>query len=197
MSTPTIRALLFDDSSADTELIVERLSSTGLEIEPCRVDSAAGFERALEDFEPDVILSDHGVPGFGGLQALASAKERAPTTPFIVVSGTVDPEAVVASLRAGADDVVSKDDLERLPVVIERAFALRRSLRTLTDRQLEVLQLIVRGFTTPAIADHLEISAKTVQTHRTALMRRLQVHDISSLVRFAVKVRLLPPNGEL
>lgn len=195
MNAPSLRTLVLDDSSADVELIVGRLTRSGMLVEARHVDSSEEFERALDDFEPDVILSDHGLPGFGGPEALARAKERTPTTPFIVVSGTVDPAAVVSSLRGGADDVVSKDDLDRLPEAIERALELRKSLRTLTDRQVQVLRLIVEGSTTPEIATELGISVKTVQTHRTALMRRLRLHDISALVRYAVEVRMLPPGG--
>lgn len=196
MSTSTLRMLLFDDSSADAELIVRHLARTGLELEPLRVDSASGFDRALAEFRPDVILSDHGVPGFAGSEALARAKEISPTTPFIVVSGSVDPGAVVSSLRGGADDFVSKDDLARLRTAVDRALDIRHRLRLLSERQVEVFGLIARGLTTPEIAERLGISVKTVQTHRTALMRRLGVHDVATLVRYALKVRLLPPSED-
>lgn len=196
MTEPTLRTLLLDDSEADAELIVEHLRGRGLDLAARRVESAEAFDAALSDFDADVILSDHGLPGLPALQALARAKEVAPTVPFILVSGVVDLGRVVSCLRAGADAVVSKDELDHLLPAIERAREVRAGLRTLSSRQVEVLRLVVEGHTTAEAGERLGISVKTAQTHRTELMRRLDIHDVAGLVRYAVKVRLVPPNGD-
>jgi DNA-binding NarL/FixJ family response regulator len=196
MTDAALRGLILDDSEADTELIVECLRRAGMVLVARRVESVERFAEALTDFDPDFVVSDHGLPGFSALEALGLMRERSPTTPFIVVSGDDDVRWTVSCLRAGADDVVSKGALEELPAALHRAIGLREGLRKLSPRQVEVLCLIVKGNTTPEIAERLGISVKTVQTHRGALMSRLDIHDVSGLVRYAVRVRLVPPDGD-
>ncbi len=188
--------MLLEDSEADAELIAEHLSGSGLEVAVCLVDSREAFLAGLSEFRPDLVLSDHGLPTFTALDALELLKGVEPTMPFIVVTGSADERWAVACLRAGADDIVSKSSIDDLRPAIDRARALRARLSTLSPRQLEVLRLIVRGRTTSDIASQLGVSVKTIETHRTALMRRLDIHDVSGLVRYAIKVRILPPDGD-
>lgn len=196
MSDRTLRLLLVDDSEADAELIAEHLRASGLEVEYRRAYSREGFRRALHDLAPDVVLSDHGLAGFSALDALRLLKQEAPTTPFIMVSGAPHDRLAVSSLRAGADDLVYKGALEELGPAIERALDRRVGLRSLSPRQVEVLRYIVGGHTTPEIAERLGLSVKTVQTHRVEMMRRLGVHDVSGLVRYAASVGLVPLNSD-
>lgn len=195
MTDGPLRALLLEDSEADAELIAECLNGSGSNVNVRRVDSRSAFLAGLTEFHPHVVLSDHGFATFTALDALDLLKETDPTMPFIVVTGATDERWGMACLRAGADDIVSKNVLAELRPAIDRALALRAELSTLSPRQLEVLRLIVRGGTTGQIAKQLGVSGKTIETHRTALMRRLDIHDVSGLVRYAVKVRLLPPDG--
>lgn len=96
-------------------------------------------------------------------------------------------------MRAGAEDIVLKRNLSRLSSAIEAALAVRRQLRKLTPRQLEVLRLVTAGHTTRDIARRLKLSAKTVESHRGEGMKRLGMHDVVTLVRYAVRVGLVPP----
>jgi DNA-binding NarL/FixJ family response regulator len=107
----------------------------------------------------------------------------------------MDVKAIVSAVRAGAEDVVLKSDLSRLSPAIEVALSTRTRLMRLSPRQLEVLRLIAEGHTTPAIAERLLLSAKTVESHRGEVMKRLGIHDLATLVRFAIKVGIVSANA--
>src|SRR6266566_1403706 len=85
-------------------------------------DNPADAELELREFSPDVILSDFSMPGFDGMAALALARDLAPDTPFVFVSGTLGEEYAIRALRNGATDYVLKTNLVRLPAAVERAF---------------------------------------------------------------------------
>jgi DNA-binding NarL/FixJ family response regulator len=156
-----------------------------------RVDSKASFERALSSFSPALILSDGGLPQFTAVDALRTSKALRPAVPFVIVTDTLDEGALVSCLGAGADDVVLKTNLTRLTRSVKEALDRRASLQTLSPRQLEVLLLVVNGRTTREIAEALGLSLKTAETHRITMMKRLGIHDVAGLVRYAVKVRLI------
>src|SRR5687767_7523842 len=81
------------------------------------------FARELDEFAPEIILSDFSMPGFDGMQALRVAMERAADTPFLFVSGTLGEEYAIRAIRDGATDYVLKSNLIRLPAAIQRALA--------------------------------------------------------------------------
>ena len=88
--------------------------------------------------------------------------------------------------------MILKSELATLADAIRSAREARAGLESLSDRQIEVLRLIAEGLTTSDIATRLGLSRKTVETHRTKLMARLDIHDVASLVRYAVRVGLVP-----
>ena len=186
-----LRVLLLEDSAADAELIERELHRAGMKVLTERVDSREAFALAVRDFQPDVVLSDHSLAAFDAPAAIKILRSMRPATPLLVVSGGIDGETAVACLRAGAEDYVMKTRLERLPGSIEAALLVRRRLRKLTPRQLQVLRLVAEGHTTPEIARRLRLSAKTIETHRGELMRRLGMHDVVSLVRYSIRVGLV------
>jgi DNA-binding NarL/FixJ family response regulator len=188
----TLRVLLLEDRVADAELVVEALRASALPVEAERVDSEAEFVAALERFRPDVVVSDHSLASFNAPAALRVLRARRPGTPLIVVTGVFRADVAVECLRAGAEDLLLKENLGRLPQAIEEALRVREPLERLSPRQLQVLRLIAQGSSTPAIARELQLSAKTVETHRAELMRRVGIHDLVGLVRYAVRVGLLP-----
>jgi DNA-binding NarL/FixJ family response regulator len=114
-----------------------------------------------------------------------------PTAALIVVAGALDEAALVAYLRAGAADLVLKHNLTRLAAAVEAAVAQRRPLQALSPRQLEVLRLVASGCTTGDIAQRLKLSVKTVEAHRAEVMRRLDIHNLAGVVRFAIRVGLI------
>jgi DNA-binding NarL/FixJ family response regulator len=189
----TLRILHLEDSAADVERIKAELTRAGMKILSERVSSGDRFTSALREFQPDVVLCDHAQATFDALAALAALQTYHPTAPLILVSAVVDEQTAVASVRAGAEDIVLKRNLGRLSSAIEAALAVRRRLRKLTPRQLEVLRLVAAGHTTREIARRLKLSAKTVESHRGEVMKRLAMHDVVALVRYAVRVGLVPP----
>src|SRR2546430_420860 len=129
-----LRILLLEDVPADAALVERHLTKSGLEFVSERVDTRARFEEALRDFVPDIILSDHGLPGFDGSAALQLVRERFPTLPVILVTGSLNEEKAVEFMKAGAADYILKDHLTRLPEAIRRAMR-ERQLRDVPERK--------------------------------------------------------------
>jgi len=188
---PPLRILLLEDSEADAELIRHELRRSGLPAISERVASEAAFASALREFAPNVVLSDHSLGQFDAEAALALLRKVRPATPLIIVTGSLIGDKTVACLRAGAEDVIIKENLHRLAASITHAIHLRRPLDKLTPRQIEVLQMVADGYRTREIAAHLKLSVKTIESHRGAIMKRLEIHDVVGLVRYAMRVGLV------
>src|SRR5213593_4305124 len=135
----TLRILLLEDVPADAALVERHLTKSGLVFVSERVDTRARFEEALRDFAPDIILSDHGLPGFDGAAALQLVKERFPALPVILVTGSLNEERAVAFMKAGAADYILKDHLTRLPEAIRRAL-LEQRLREEREQAVAALR---------------------------------------------------------
>src|ERR1700752_3651080 len=116
-----IRVLMVEDAASDAVLVGHALRKAGLRFRARRVESRDAFLHELEHHPPDVILSDHGVPGFDGFAALAEARNRCPGAPFIFVTGAPHEEAARQTLHSGADDYVLKSHLNLLGPAVERA----------------------------------------------------------------------------
>ncbi len=123
----TLKILILEDVEDDVELIKRTLRKAGVEFEARQEDTRDGFLRALHEYEADVILSDHSLPQFDSVEALALSKEHAPNVPFILVTGAVSEEFAVTCLKEGADDYVLKSNLARLPNAIRNALKQREA----------------------------------------------------------------------
>jgi DNA-binding NarL/FixJ family response regulator len=174
--------------------------------------------RLVEIHEPDVVLMDIAMAGLNGLEATARISKTFPNVRVIILSMHANEEYVLQALRAGAVGYLLKDagtaELELAiravarnetylsPLVSKHVVAdyVRRvggepsSLERLTRRQREILQLIAEGHSTQEIAQMLSISGKTVETHRSQLMERLDIHDVAGLVRYAIRMGLVTTN---
>jgi signal transduction histidine kinase len=115
-----VRVLLVEDCSADAELILDELRSSGHVFEFERVDNAGALRTALRSGRWQLIICDFRMPGFDALEALAIVKELRLDLPFIVVSGAVGEETAITAMKAGAHDFVLKDRLARLVPAVER-----------------------------------------------------------------------------
>lgn len=188
----SVRILHLDHGAASSERIRSELERNGLKVTIERAGSHEEFSSALRRFLPEVVLSDM-VQSHGDIRAALNAVQLFhPTAPLILIPCELDEQLAVLSLRAGAEDIVLKRNLTRLGPAIEAALAVRRRLKRLTPRQLEVLRLVAGGHTTREIARRLKLSAKTVESHRGEIMKRLGIHDVVGLVRYAIRVGMVP-----
>jgi DNA-binding NarL/FixJ family response regulator len=183
------------------------------------VGIAADGREALQligETHPDVVLMDITMPGMSGLSALERITSAYPDVRVIMLSMHDNEEYVTQALKAGAAGYLLKDsDLAELDIAIRsvmrggsyltpsvsrhvirdftnRSAAERGPFERLTPRQTEIVQLIAEGHRNAEIASILGMSTKTVETHRTQLMARLDVHDVTGLVRYAIRVGLVP-----
>jgi DNA-binding NarL/FixJ family response regulator len=187
-----IRILMLKHKPYDELLIVRALEKSGMGIQTDRATCAESFKTALQTFEPDVVFTDGFVDHQDTRVALEILREVRPTAPMIVVTDGLTGSQTVSMVRAGVADVVLKQDLVDLPGVVSRVLEARRDVQKLTARQIEVLQLVAAGLRTRDIADRLGLSVKTVETHRGEIMKRLRVHDVVGLARYAIRVGLVP-----
>lgn len=182
-------------------------------------EAADGIEavKVVNQTSPDVLIVDMVMPGQGGLEVIEQVRMSSPRTRIVVLSMHRNEAYVQASLRNGASAYVLKGSpaselMEGIRAVVtgkiylsqplsERAieaYAQRLnpeemdSFDTLTSREREVLKLTVEGFKTQEIAVQLAISPRTVETHRTNLMNKLDIHSQLELLRYAIKRGLLP-----
>lgn len=123
--------------SSDAELLEYEIRKGGFNFISTRVDSREGFLAALNEFRPDLIISDFTLPSFNGMQALALAREHSPFVPLIIVTGALNEEIAVECMKAGADDYVLKDNLRRLvPAIgVVMANSKARMERVLAEEQ--------------------------------------------------------------
>lgn len=129
---PTVRLLQVEDNRFDAELVLAELDADGIRYEVRLVDDEAHYVAALEQFKPDIVLSDLSMPGFSGQHALDLLRQRDDDLPFIFVSATLGEEAAIEALRNGATDYILKQNPARLASAVRRALseaAARRASR--------------------------------------------------------------------
>jgi DNA-binding NarL/FixJ family response regulator len=177
-------------------------------------DGRTAVERARE-LEPDVVVMDIAMPGMNGIEATRAIHERNPGTRVIVLSMHSNLEYVYRALHAGAAAFVVKRSAARELVNAIRAVHAGRHyfsaqiakcvihrragtdvpqdpLRILSAREREVLQLLAEGKGVADIAETLHLSPKTIETYRAHLYQKLDLHDLPSLVRFAIRHGVTP-----
>jgi len=127
MSDDALRILILEDVPMDAELVEYELERAHIPFASRRVDSRDEFLRELEEFRPDLILSDYTLPRFDGMTALSLARERAPSVPFLIVTGSVNEETAVGCMKAGATDYLLKSNLSRIGPAIHAALERSRA----------------------------------------------------------------------
>jgi DNA-binding NarL/FixJ family response regulator len=215
MIVDPIRVLLADDHKlvrAGIRSLLERLPD--IEVVGEASDGREAL-RLIGEHHPQIVLMDVSMPGLNGLEATRRVAKSFPDVSVIILSIYSDEEHVYQALRAGASGYLLKGaaiaELElairavaqhetylsppvsKLVIMeyVRRTSADSRPTERLSPRQTEILQLIAEGKSMKQIALGLSISVKTVETHRSALMTRIGVRDVASLVRYAVKIGLI------
>ena len=213
----TVRVVLADDHALVREGIRHVLDAeAGIEVVAEASNGADAVSLALEH-RPDVVLLDITMPGENGLRAAARLREAMPGVRILMLSMHDNVEYVREGMRIGTHGYLLKDSAgEELraairavhaggtffsPAVVQRLTAApevpatppaHAQLAQLTPRERDVLQGIADGLTNKAIAADLGISRRTVEAHRESLMRKLEIHNVAGLTRFALEVGLLP-----
>jgi DNA-binding NarL/FixJ family response regulator len=165
------------------------------------------------DLKPDIVVLDLTMPELNGIEATRQIKNSLPKTEVLIFTMHETEEMILSAFQAGARGFVLKsaDELELVEAIkvisrhrpyftSEASKALldnllRPSMRDslLTDREREVVQLLAEGKSNKEVATALFISVKTVETHRAAIMRKLEINSIAELVRYAVRNHLIEP----
>jgi DNA-binding NarL/FixJ family response regulator len=169
--------------------------------------------RALE-LRPDVVVMDFTMPELNGMDATREIRAMLPRTQVLILTMHESEELVPEVLAAGALGYMLKSDAggalvnaiqslaDQKPYFTSKISALVlkgylnpkiREISTLTPREREVVQMVAEGKSTKEVAEKLKISAKTADTHRTNVMRKLKLHSVSELVRFAIRNKLVEP----
>ncbi|MCU0802944.1 MAG: response regulator transcription factor [Rhodobacteraceae bacterium] len=204
------RVVIAEDHLFVSQGLVSALSSVeGLTV----VQTVAnGIEAiaAIRKHRPDIAILDYNMPGANGLEVLLEARRWAPETRFLMLTGSMQAQMLAQLVEAGIHGVMLKDGSEAEVVdavrqvrdgkkVISdsarRMLAAAGETAALTDRELAVVQAIARGHSNISAAALLGISAKTVDTHRTNVMRKLGAHSTASLLLSAVRAGLLDPDS--
>ena len=212
-STPIKRLVIVEDQTAIREMLAEilRFDPSYKIVGECG-DGKLACDMLL-DLKPDVVVLDARLPGLSGVDILRRVSKQLKTTRIIIFSGYESPALVREMLEAGAHGFVEKTaGLIELKKGLESvanggtyfgpgiAALLRNVVANnnpttgtdlLTDREREILKLVAESHSTKEIALKLNISVKTVDNHRTNLMRKLNLHDVASLTRYALEIGLI------
>lgn len=203
-----IRVLIVDDHTIVREGIVSLLRDEAeIEVvgESGEGRDALGKVAALR---PDVVVLDVALPGLNGLEVASQIRRDYRGVKIVMLTMYENEEYLRRAARYGASGYVLKEAAGRdLVNAIRQAHAGEstielpghllhgETLDTLTPREREVLQLVAEGHTNKEIADILFVSVKTVETHRLNLMNKLDMHDRTDLVKFAIRTGMVSPDG--
>ncbi|MET0706933.1 MAG: response regulator [Tardiphaga sp.] len=194
-----------DDDSSFRTAIERRLRIAGYEVETYS-SAQLLLDRVPAAERPGCILLDVKMPGLSGLELQSRLIELGSILPIVFVTGHADTPTTVRAIKAGAEDFLTKPaSSEQLIGAIERALARYEALRsqrskldsilahlaTLTPRERQVFDLIVRGKINKQIATELGTTERTVKAHRHEVMEKMQVHSLAELVSSAERLGLL------
>lgn len=213
--SPSIRVLIVDDHKMVRQGLKMFLSlDQTLDV----VGEAADGHEALQEVErlrPDVVLMDLIMPEMDGISATQAIREQAPDTQVIALTSALQDEKILGAIRAGAVGYLLKDteadelvraihlaasgQVQLSPKVAERLVREVRSPEspeTLTEREIEVLRLISRGLSNRQIAGELTLSEKTVKTHVSNILAKLDLLSRTQAALYAIQIGLVsPPSG--
>lgn len=209
-----IKVIIVDDH----EVVADGLrfvvgSQVDMEVIDCLHQSREAVRRIVET-QPDVVLMDHAMPELNGTEATAMVRERCPKTRVIMLSMHSNRIHVMRALQAGASGYVlkksaAKEVVDAIRVVhyggrylskilaegvidqiVDRASG-PDPVQQLSSRERQVLQMLAEGHDVHKIASTLSLSPKTVETYRTRMMKKLDIQDFATLVKFAIQQNII------
>jgi len=215
---PEITVVLADDHNIVREGFAALLAKEGVRVVGQCADGSSALEM-ITALKPDFALLDMNMPGLTGVETIRRLRSAGCTTKLMILSITRQKATVDEAIRAGADAYLLKDGLFRhlldainfvrdggvyiSPLLRGAAFFANGEGRRETDplgslspREMEVFSLLVSGRRPKDIAELLDISPKTVDTYRASLMRKLNIHDLVGLVKFAIERNLTNTSDE-
>jgi two-component system response regulator NreC len=208
-----IRVLIADDHTILREGLRKLLSEEpDIDVVGEAADGHQAVKKA-EELKPDVILLDLAMPGMNGIAAAKRLRTAAPGSKILILTVHQEEEYVYETLRAGATGYVLKDaaapdlvgairkaalgevylspEVSRLVVKEEGRAEIKTVSQELTNREREICKLLAEGHTVPEIAKMISISRKTVDVHKTRLMKKLDIHNRAELVKYAIQNKLI------
>lgn len=199
MNAPAPTVFVVDDDNSTRELLAWLMKRNGLAFEAFA--DARSFLEAYDAERPGCLVLDLNMPGMNGLDLQQCLKEQGVLLPVIFLSAGADIPKAVRAVREGAVDFIEKPfDYKRVVELVRECLERDRDLRAgrerrksvsdrlgqLTQREREVLDLVVAGKHNREVAEALEISIKTVEAHRARLMEKLEVGSLAELVQAVV-----------
>lgn len=202
----TIRLLIIDDHSIVRQGLITIMATTpDIQVVADACDGGRGLDE-VRRHQPDVVLLDYSIPGIQGADLIRRLKAEHPRGQVLVLSMHKEGEIVSRLLKAGAAGYITKDaQAETLLcairkvasgghfidpslvdlMIFEAPQATRTPRQALTDREFQILSMLAKGRSVNEIADGLRLSAKTVSTHKTNMMRKLHLHTNADVIRYA------------
>jgi DNA-binding NarL/FixJ family response regulator len=212
------KVIVIEDQTILRDLICQLVEGyTSMEVIAHSGDGAEGYEMCIEHV-PDLVILDIMLPNLNGSEVLRRLKAKNPKINILIFSAASSNSMVNRLLKSGVTGYIEKDagldELEKaINLVAEgRSYfsprvvdAMRElmvsggqddSLESLTAREREIIQLIAESFSNKEIAAKLGMSVRTADTHRTNIMKKLNLHDVAALTRWAIANKLVDPTGD-
>jgi DNA-binding NarL/FixJ family response regulator len=214
MKMKKIKIILADDHSLVREGFKALLNKSG-EIEViAEAENGTQLLQLLDIHSPDVLLIDISMPELSGIEALSTIKKLNPNLKVIILTMHEEAEYVLKSIQAGANGYLLKNvELEELHNAIKKVVAgekyfnatisnimidnlskakeVKDDTSPITVREKEILQYVAAGLSTKLIADKLEISIRTVETHRVHLLKKLHAQNTAELIKKATDLKII------
>lgn len=206
----SIRVLIADDHKVVADGLFHMLQAQeGIEVVGTARSGREAVRRTME-LQPDIVIMDSNMPDLNGIEATRQLRERGSPARVVMLSVHAEPQHVVRALRAGASGYVPKSSAGTDVVdavravhsgkrylhptiahaVLEQLVEAEKAedpVSRLSSRELQVLQMIAEGNAVSDIASALSLSVRTVETYRARLMEKLDIRDVPSLVKFAIR----------
>jgi DNA-binding NarL/FixJ family response regulator len=215
-----LRLLVVDDHAVVRRGVRALLESRpGWEVCGEAVDGQEAVRKAAE-LKPDIVVLDISLPGMNGLEATSRILEESPESEVLILTMHHSEELAQQVIKAGARGYVLKSDADQNLVAAVDKLSLHQTFftsrvaefvldsgqrnekakravedpsRRMTSRERQIVQLVAEARSTKEVASHLGISVKTVEAHRTNVMRKLRLRSVSELVRYAIRNGIIQP----